>query len=157
MKRNLMSTITSLLLILLFAFHWVDDIVRGFSPGGVSGLGGILILVVLLYGTLVLGERRSGHIIMLIGSIGGVGVLVIHMRGRDLSAAGSPIPVESFSGCGRSSRSARPRPSPSSSRRADCGACAGASLGSPTPEYGMDRPTTEVIGADQVRPATAAR
>jgi len=84
MKRNLMSTITSLLLILLFAFHWVDDIVRGFSPGGVSGLGGILILVVLLYGTLVLGERRSGHIIMLIGSIGGLGVLVIHMRGAGL-------------------------------------------------------------------------
>jgi len=84
MKRNLMLTITSLLLILLFAFHWVDDIVRGFSPGGVSGLGGILILVVLLYGTLVLGERRSGHIIMLIGSIGGLGVLVIHMRGAGL-------------------------------------------------------------------------
>src|SRR5215472_3832536 len=85
MKRNLMLTITSLLLILLFAFHWVDDIVRGFSPGGVSGLGGILILVVLLYGTLVLGERRSGHIIMLIGSIGGLGVLVIHMRGAGLA------------------------------------------------------------------------
>src|SRR5215475_6716922 len=84
MKRNLMLTITPLLLILLFAFHWVDDIVRGFSPGGVSGLGGILILVVLLYGTLVLGERRSGHIIMLLGSIAGLGVLVVHMTGKGL-------------------------------------------------------------------------
>ena len=44
----------------------------------------MLILVVWLYGTLVLGERRSGYIIMLLGSIGGLGVLVIHMRGAGL-------------------------------------------------------------------------
>src|SRR5215469_3865446 len=74
-------SITSLLSIVLMTFHFADDIVRGMSPGGVAGLGGVLILVVWLYGTLVLGERRSGHIIMLLGSIFGLGVLVIHMRG----------------------------------------------------------------------------
>jgi len=84
MKAKATLTITSLLSILLFAFHWADDIVRGISPGGVSGLGGVLILVVWLYGTLVLGEHRSGYIIMLLGSIGGLGVLVIHMRGAGL-------------------------------------------------------------------------
>jgi hypothetical protein len=62
------------------AFHWADDIVRGMSPGGVSGLGGMLILVICLYGTLALADRRSGSIIMLLGSIAGLGVLVIHMR-----------------------------------------------------------------------------
>jgi hypothetical protein len=84
MKHKVTLTITSLLSILFFAFHWADDIVRGISPGGASGLGGVLILVVWLCGTLVLGERRSGYVIMLLGSIGGLGVLAIHMRGTGL-------------------------------------------------------------------------
>src|SRR2546421_5141182 len=84
MKPSVMLTITSLLSILLFTFHWADDIVRGFSPGGISGLSGVLILVVWLYATLVLAERRSGYIIMLLGSMGGLGVLVLHMRGVGL-------------------------------------------------------------------------
>jgi len=83
MKHKVTLTITSLLSILFMAFHWADDIVRGMSPGGVSGLGGVLI-VIWLYGTLVLGDRRSGYIIMLLGSIAGLGVLVIHMRGAGL-------------------------------------------------------------------------
>ena len=77
-------SITSLLSILFFALHWADDIVRGIATGGVSGLGGVLILVVWLHGTLVLGERRLGYVIMLLGSMGGSGVLVIHMRGAGL-------------------------------------------------------------------------
>ena len=84
MKHRVTLTITSVLSILFFATHWVDDIVHGISPGGGSGLGGVLILVFWLYGTLVLGEQRSGHIIMLLGSIFGLGVLVIHMWGAGL-------------------------------------------------------------------------
>ena len=84
MKDKATLSITSLLSIVLMIFHWADDIVRGMSPGGVSGLGGVLILTVWLYGTLVLGERRAGYIIMLLGSISGLGVLVIHMRGAGL-------------------------------------------------------------------------
>src|SRR5580765_676014 len=84
MKHNLMLTITSLLTILLFTFHWTDDILRGFAPGGLSGLGGILILVVWLCGTLMLADRRSGYVIMLLGSIGGLGVLALHMSGAGL-------------------------------------------------------------------------
>jgi len=83
-KDKATLSITSVLSIVFMASHWVDDIVRGISPGGISGLGGVLILVVWLYGTLVLGERRSGYVIMLLGSIGGLGVLVIHMRGAGL-------------------------------------------------------------------------
>jgi len=84
MKHKITLTVTSLLSILLFALHWVDEIARGLEPGGVSGLGGVLILVIWLYGALVLADRRSGHIIMLLGSIGGLGVLVLHMRGAGL-------------------------------------------------------------------------
>jgi hypothetical protein len=39
------------------------------------------ILVIWLYGTLVLAERRSGYIIMLIGSLIGLGMPVIHVMG----------------------------------------------------------------------------
>jgi len=85
MKNNtVMLTIASLLAMLLFSFHWADDIVRGFAPGGLSGLGGVLIMVIWLYGTLVLGERRSGHIIMLLGSMLALAALVLHMRGAGL-------------------------------------------------------------------------
>ena len=84
MKRNLTLTITSLLSILLFAFHWVDEIARGMERATLSSLGGVAILVVWLYGTLALPERRSGYVIMLLGSIVGSGVLVLHMRGAGL-------------------------------------------------------------------------
>jgi hypothetical protein len=66
------------------AFHLTDDIVRGMEPGGVSTLVGVLILVVWLYGTLVLAERRAGHVIILLGSILGSGVPVVHMMGAGL-------------------------------------------------------------------------
>src|SRR5438067_13313931 len=84
MKHKITLTITSLLSILLFASHWADEVARGMEPGGLSSLGGILILVVWLYGTLVLAEGRWGHIIMLLGGILGLGVLVLHMRGAGL-------------------------------------------------------------------------
>ena len=78
-----MLTISSLLLILLLTFHLADDIRRGYEPGGLSNLmGGVLITVVLLYGTLVLCERRSGYIIMLLGSLFSLVVPIIHMKGR---------------------------------------------------------------------------
>ena len=79
-----MLTISSLLSILLFTFHFSDDIVRGFEPGGVKNVIGVLILVVWLYRTLVLTERRSGYIIMLLGSLSGSGVPVVHMMGTGL-------------------------------------------------------------------------
>lgn len=84
MKRSVMLTITSLLSILFMTFHLSDDIVRGFEPGGVKNITGVLMMVVWLYGTLVLAERRSGYIIILLGSILGSGVPVVHMIGKGL-------------------------------------------------------------------------
>src|SRR5687768_18209411 len=84
MKDKVTLTVTSLLSILLFAFHWMDEVARGMETGGLSALGGIAILVVWLCGTLLLGERRSGHIIMLVGGIFGLGVLILHMTGRGM-------------------------------------------------------------------------
>ena len=82
MKHSVMLTITSLLSILFLTFHLTDDIVRGFEKGGVSNLTAVPIFVVWLYGTLVLAERRSGYIIMLLGSVLSLAVPVIHMKGK---------------------------------------------------------------------------
>jgi hypothetical protein len=83
-----MLTIASLLSLLFLTFHLTDDIVRGMEPGGLSNLiGGVLISVVWLYGTLVLAGRRSGYIIILLGSLLGLGVPVIHMRGKGVGVA----------------------------------------------------------------------
>lgn len=82
MKQNVMLTIASLLSILFLTFHLADDIVRGFEKGGVSNLIAVPIFVVWLYGTLVLAGRRSGYIIILVGSLLTMGVPVIHMMGK---------------------------------------------------------------------------
>ena len=90
MKRNVILTITSLLSILFMTFHLSDDIRRGFEPGGLRNISGVLMMVVWLYGTVILGGRRSGYIIMLLGSILGSGVPVVHMLGKGL--VGGRIP-----------------------------------------------------------------
>jgi hypothetical protein len=84
MKHKVTLTTASLLSIVLFLSHWADEVARRVETGGVSGLGGVLILVVWLYGTLVLAERRAGYIIMLLGGIFGLVVLVLHMSGAGL-------------------------------------------------------------------------
>lgn len=84
MKQNVTLTITSLLSILLMTFHLSDDVVRGFEPGGFKNVSGMLILAVWLYGTLGLAERRSGYIVILLGSLLGSVVPLAHMRGAGL-------------------------------------------------------------------------
>jgi hypothetical protein len=84
MNHKVTLTITSLLAILLATFHLADDIRRGLERGGVSTYVGVLIAVVWLYATLVLTERRSGYLLLLLLSIGGAGVPLIHMRGAGL-------------------------------------------------------------------------
>src|SRR5437016_13161344 len=62
-------------------FHRTDDIVRGMEPGTLFDLIAVPILVVWLYGTRALAERRSGYVIILLGSLLGLVVPVIHMKG----------------------------------------------------------------------------
>ena len=80
MKQNAILTVTSLLSIPLLTLHVTDDIVRGISKAEPSDIA-LVVLVVLLYGTLVLGERRSGHVIMLLVGLFAAGMPVIHMKG----------------------------------------------------------------------------
>ena len=84
MKNNVTLTVTSLLTILFLTFHLSDDIVRGFEPGGFKHLTGIVTVTVWLYGTLVLSGRRSGYIIILLGSLLASLMPLAHMRGAGL-------------------------------------------------------------------------
>jgi hypothetical protein len=84
MTNNRLLTIASLLSILLLTLHLTSDTVRarlGSGEAGGSTLIGVPVLALWLYGTLLLGERRSGHIIMLVGSILAMGMPVAHTWG----------------------------------------------------------------------------
>ena len=72
MKNSLMLIVTSLLSIFLVTLHLTQDAMHaqaGTGEAAGSTLVAMPVLVVWLYGTLVLGERRSGHIIMLVGAL----------------------------------------------------------------------------------------
>ena len=84
MKSDTTLTITSLLTVVLMSLHLTDDIVRGFEPGGLMNLIGVLILAVWLYATLALAGRRSGYIILLLGSLLAAMMPVLHMSGKGI-------------------------------------------------------------------------
>ena len=81
MKSSVVLTVTSLLSILLLSLHIAEDIVLGFAPGGLVNLAGIAVLVVYLCGALLLSDRRSGQVIVLLGSLLALAMPVLHMRG----------------------------------------------------------------------------
>ena len=80
MNSNRVLKITSLLSLLLLTLHVTDDIVRGISKAEPANTA-LVVLVILLYGTLVLGERRLGHVIMLFVGLFAALMPVMHMRG----------------------------------------------------------------------------
>jgi hypothetical protein len=80
MKQNVVLTVASLLSIVLLTLHITDDIVRGISKAEPSNIA-LLVLAIFLYGTLVLADRRSGHVIMLLVGLFAASMPVIHMRG----------------------------------------------------------------------------
>ena len=80
MKHNTMLTVASLLSLLFLTLHITDDIVRGISKAESSNTA-LVVLAVLLYGTLVLPERRSGHVIILLIGLMAAAMPVMHMRG----------------------------------------------------------------------------
>lgn len=86
--------ILSLLAVLLFTLHWTDEIRRGLEPGTQSGaVGGLAILVVWLFAALVIRERALGLVILLLASLMGTGVPILHMGGAGL--VGKSITVNS--------------------------------------------------------------
>ena len=82
MNERTVLVVASLLAIVLMTFHFTQDTLhaRAGTPeaGGVT-LVTVPILAVWLYGTLILAERRSGLIIMLIGSLLALAMPVFHV------------------------------------------------------------------------------
>jgi hypothetical protein len=80
-KPNVTLTILSLLSITLMTIHLTDDILCNLSSSGLANLFAVFIFAAWLYGTLVLADRRTGQVIMLLGSLFGLVAPVVHMKG----------------------------------------------------------------------------
>ena len=98
MNQNRLLTVTSLLSILLVSLHVTDDIVRGISRPAADNLGAVVIFLIWLVGTLLLSERRSGLVIMLVGGLFTAAMPVLHMRGTrypplEVAIAGYLVPL----------------------------------------------------------------
>jgi biotin transporter BioY len=85
MKHNDMLKIVSLLSLLLLVVHLADDVVRGMFPPGIPLLYAAIFSGLLMYGTLVLAERRSGILIMLLVSLFAMAMPVLHTRGSGVA------------------------------------------------------------------------
>ena len=85
MKPGVLLSISSLLTLIFLTFHHADDVVRGFAPGKFSNLIPIVFLAFWLWVTLVLAERRSGYIIILILCLLASGIPAIHMQGPGIA------------------------------------------------------------------------
>ncbi len=84
MKPKHMLVGTSLLSILLLSFHLTQDALHarpGTTEAGPGNLVAILILFVLLSGTVLLANRRSGRIVMLLAALFALGMPVLHFTG----------------------------------------------------------------------------
>ena len=84
MKHDRTLTITSLVSVFLFTLHLADDIVRGYEPGTWSNAAAFPMFTLWMYGALVLAGRRSGYVILLLGSILSMCAPATHMMGRGL-------------------------------------------------------------------------
>ena len=81
MKHDRLLILATVLSVLLFTFHLADDIVRGVEEGGPWNLTAIPIFVTWLWGALVLSGRRSGYVVMLLGSVLGSAAPILHFQG----------------------------------------------------------------------------
>jgi len=96
MKQTAALVVSSLFTILLATFHLTDDIIRGFAPGRLSNVWVVLVVTIWLYATLMLAERWSGYVIILVMSLLSSGIPVIHMTGKRGITAGIPLSAGAF-------------------------------------------------------------
>lgn len=84
-KTDLTWTISSLATVLLVSVHLADDVARQMEPGNLSYLAvSVAIVTIWLYGTLVLSGRRSGYAVMILGSLAGLAIPIVHMKGAGI-------------------------------------------------------------------------
>ena len=79
MKQTDLLSVTSILSVLLLALHISQDIVFGLDRAGLNHLAGVAILLVVVCGAVLLRERTSGKVIMLLGGVMAAAMLPLHM------------------------------------------------------------------------------
>jgi hypothetical protein len=87
MKPTVMLIVASLLSLLLMMCHLTGDVLLQ-AEGSVKYPIPVVIFAVWLYGTLMLSERVSGHVIMLLGGLIAAGMIVVHSRGGVVHQSG---------------------------------------------------------------------
>jgi hypothetical protein len=94
MNPKVALTIASVVTIVLLVLHVTDEIARGLEPGGLNMVTPMFVVAAWLYVALMPGERRWRYVVLLLGSILGIGIPILHMTGRGLIggriAVGSP-------------------------------------------------------------------
>jgi hypothetical protein len=89
MRHDRIVTLTSLLTVLLVTLHVAGDIARGSDPGNLTSLVVLVPIVgVWLYATLLLPRRRVAYAILLLGSLLGLVIPIIHMKGAGIGGGG---------------------------------------------------------------------
>jgi hypothetical protein len=85
-------TIASMLSIILLPFHFGGDVALGLDRGGpVLVFVAVPILLVVAFGTVLLAERRSGHVIIFFGGFVALAMPIIHRNnGFTATVAKSP-------------------------------------------------------------------
>jgi hypothetical protein len=95
MKQSNFLSATSLLSVLLLTLHISQDVVFGFDPWGLHHLFGVALLIVIACGAVLLRERTSGKVIMLLGGLMAAAMLPLHMRNglrpEFLEKSGAPL------------------------------------------------------------------
>jgi hypothetical protein len=79
-KQYELVSVTSILSVLLLALHISQDIVLGLDRAGLNHLVGVAMLLVIVCGAVLLRERPSGKVIMLLGGVMAAAMLPLHMR-----------------------------------------------------------------------------
>ena len=87
MKPSAMLTVASLLSLLLIMCHLTHDVFLQ-AAGAVKYPIPVVVFVVWLYGTLMLSDRVSGYIIMLLGGLVAAGMIVVHSKGGVVPKSG---------------------------------------------------------------------
>ena len=92
MNNKTMLQTASLATLLLMTAHMTSDVIEQ-ALGHVKYPIPVVIFVVWLYATLMLSERVSGYIIMLLGGLIGAGMIVIHSPGLVVTKTGGFLAV----------------------------------------------------------------
>jgi hypothetical protein len=74
-------TVAALLAILLATFHLSDDVLYHGGMSATEFFAAVLILVIWLCGATVLAGRQAGYVMVLLGSLVGLVVPIVHIAG----------------------------------------------------------------------------